>query len=39
MVNAYYIPEYNKLNYEETQKEIKEAIESGEKYVYLPSKN
>ena len=38
MVNTYYTPEYNKLNYEEAQKRIKEVIESGEKYVYLPSK-
>ena len=39
MVNAYYTPGYNKLNYEEAQKRIKEAMESGEKYVYLPGKN
>ena len=39
MVNAYYTPGYNKLNYEEAQRRIKEAMESGEKYVYLPGKN
>ena len=39
MMNAYYTPGYNKLNYEEAQKRIKEAMESGEKYVYLPGKN
>ena len=33
MMNAYYTPGYNKLNYEEAQKRIKEAMESGEKYV------
>ena len=38
MVNTYYTLEYNKLNYEEAQKRIKGVIESGEKYVYLPSK-
>ena len=39
MINAYYTPGYNKLNYEEAQKRIKEAMVSGEKYVYLPGKN
>ena len=39
MMNAYYTPGYNKLNYEEAQKRIKEAMESGEKYVYLPGKS
>ena len=39
MMNAYYTPGYNKLNYEEAQKRIKEAMESGKKYVYLPGKH
>ena len=38
MVNAYYTGCDNQ-NYEEAQKRIKEAMESGEKYVYLPGKN
>ena len=38
MVNAYYTG-YDNQNYEEAQKRIKEAMESGEKYVYLPGKN
>ena len=37
MLNAYYT-DYDK-NYKEAQKRIKEAMESGEKYVYLPGKN
>ena len=39
MVNAYDTPGYNKLNYEEAQRRIKEAMESGEKYVYLHGKH
>lgn len=39
MVEAYYINGDNERNYEEAQKRIKEAMESGEKYVYLPGKN
>ena len=43
MINAYYIGRngigHNELNYEEAQKRIKEAMESGEEYVYLPGKN
>ena len=39
MMNAYYTPGYDKLNYEEAQRRIKEAMESGKKYVYLPGKN
>ena len=38
MVNTYYTG-YDNQNYEEAQKRIKEAMESGEKYVYLPGKN
>ena len=37
MLDAYYT-DYDK-NYKEAQKRIKEAMESGEKYVYLPGKN
>ena len=37
MLDAYYA-DYDK-NYKEAQKRIKEAMESGEKYVYLPGKN
>ena len=39
MMEAYYINENNERNYEEAQRRIKEAMESGEKYVYLPGKN
>ena len=39
MVNTYYINSNNERNYEEAQRRIKEAMESGEKYVLLPGKN
>ena len=39
MVNAYYTNGDGERNYEEAQKRIKEAMESGEKYVLLPGKN
>ena len=39
MVNAYYINGNGERNYEEAQRRIKEAMESGEKSVYLPGKN
>jgi len=39
MMEAYYINGNNERNYEEAQRRIKEAMESGEKYVYLPGKN
>lgn len=39
MVNAYYTNGGGERNYEEAQKRIKEAMENGEKYVYLPGKN
>ena len=39
MINAYYINCDSGQNYEEAQKRIKEAMVSGEKYVYLPGKN
>lgn len=39
MMNAYYTQWYDKLNYEEAQRRIREAMESGKKYVYLPGKN
>ena len=39
IVEAYYINGDNERNYEEAQKRIKEAMESGKKYVYLPGKN
>ena len=39
MVNAYYTNSDGERNYEEAQKRIKEAMESGEKYVLLPGKN
>ena len=38
MISAYYSVSADK-NYEEAQKRIKEAMENGEKYVYLPGKN
>lgn len=34
-----YSPNFGKNNYQEAQKRIKEAMEKGEKYVYLPGKN
>ena len=39
MINAYYTNGDNERNYEEAQRRIKEAMESGEKYVLLPGKN
>lgn len=39
MVNAYYTNGDGEKNYEEAQRRIKEAMENGEKYVYLPGKN
>ena len=39
MVNAYCTNGNGKRNYEEAQRRIKEAMESGENYVYLPGKN
>lgn len=38
MMEKYYSMSPNN-NYEEAQKRIKEAMENGEKYVYLPGKN
>jgi polysaccharide deacetylase 2 family uncharacterized protein YibQ len=38
MMEQYYTLSPNN-NYEEAQKRIKEAMENGEKYVYLPGKN
>lgn len=38
MVNAYYANGDGEKNYAEAQKRIKEAMENGEKYVYLPGK-
>ena len=39
MVNAYYINGDSERNYEEAQRQIKEAMEKGEPYVLLPGKN
>ena len=39
MINAYYTNGNGERNYEEAQKIIKEAMESGKKYVYLPGKH
>lgn len=39
MMNAYYTNGDDEKNYEEAQRRIKEAMASGEKYVYLPGKN
>lgn len=39
MMNAYYTPGYDKQNYKEAQRRIREAMESGKRYVYLPGKN
>lgn len=39
MINAYYTNGDGKRNYEEAQRLIKEAMENGEPYVYLPGKN
>ena len=39
MVNAYYTNGDGERNYEEAQRRIKEAMEKGESYVYLPGKN
>lgn len=39
MVSAYYAKGDGERNYEEAQKRIREAMENGEKYVYLPGKN
>ena len=36
---AKYSPHEGENNYREAQKRIKEAMENGEKYVYLPGKN
>ena len=36
---AKYSPHKGENNYREAQKRIKEAMENGEKYVYLPGKN
>lgn len=38
MVNAYYTG-HDEQNYEEAQRRIKDAMKSGQKYVYLPGKN
>lgn len=37
MMNAYYTG-YDNQNYEEVQKRIKDAMRTGQKYVYLPGK-
>lgn len=39
MVNSYYTNGNGERNYEEAQKRIKEAMENGKPYVYLPGKN
>lgn len=39
MMNAYYINANSKRNYEEAQRRIREAMQQGKKYVYLPGKN
>ena len=39
MVNAYYTNGDSERNYEEAQRQIKEAMEKGEPYVLLPGKN
>lgn len=39
MINAYYINGCDQLNYVEAQRRIKEAMQAGERYVYLPGKN
>ena len=39
MMNQYYPDGGSEKNYEEAQRRIKEAMEAGEKYVYLPGKN
>lgn len=39
MMDAYYINGDGERNYEEAQKRIREAMEKGEPYVYLPGKN
>ena len=38
MVNAYYTG-HDEQNYEEAQRRIKEAMQKGKAYVYLPGKN
>ena len=38
MLNEYYFKD-NENNYEEAQRLIKEAMQKGEKWVYLPGKN
>lgn len=39
MVNTYYTNGGGERNYKEAQRRIKEAMEKGESYVYLPGKN
>lgn len=39
MVNTHYINGDGERNYEEAQRRIKEAMENGEPYVYLPGKH
>lgn len=39
MMDAYYINGDSERNYEEAQKRIREAMEKGEPYVYLPGKH
>ena len=39
MICTYYTNGDGEKNYEEAQKRIKEAMENGEKYVFLPGKN
>ncbi len=39
MMDAYYINANDERNYEEAQRRIREAMQNGEKYVYLPGKN
>lgn len=39
MMEAYYTNGGDERNYEEAQRRIKEAMESGQQYVYLPGKN
>ena len=38
MLSAYFKQD-NEKNYQEAQKQIKEAMENGKQYVYLPGKN
>ena len=39
MMDTYYINGDGEKNYEEAQRRIMEAMQNGEKYVYLPGKN